>query len=344
MSKLYTTLKDISNDYGFDFTQEQLITENEYPILISKHYLNLIDKADYQNDPIWKQCIPDEKELYDTPINAVSEDPLSEELQMPVPRLIHRYRDRAVLLSSNRCTTHCRFCFRKRYWKYDVAEKDISTEELDSIRQYLNHTPEIKEILVSGGDPLILSTNKLKEILDTLYSVGSIEIVRIATRVPVTLPELISKDKIEILASFQGLWLITHFNHPNELNNISMNKCKEIILSGIPILNQTVLLKDINDSAIILEDLFRTLVKNRIKPYYLFHVDPVKGVTHFTTGIKKGLDIIKYFRENLSTLATPFFAIDLPEGGGKVSLMPNYKYNDKYQSIDNKRYIKYYTE
>ena len=339
LKELLRTPADVSDYLKIKLSESAAEVAKHYPILASAYYLDLIDKTKLQNDPIWKQVIPSIEELNHS--GTDSEDPLYEEPQMPVNRLIHRYKDRAVLLSTNRCTMQCRFCFRKRYWKSDSYRKDISDKELNTICKYLTATPDIKEILLSGGDPLILDDTRLKYILDKLYAVGNIEIVRIATRVPVTLPKRITDNLSDMFSKYPGLWFITHFNHPKEVNKDSMEACSRIIKAGIPILNQTVLLKGVNDCSDILEELFRLLIKNRIKPHYLFHVDPVKGVNHFSTGIQKGLDILKEFRSTLSSLAVPHFAIDLPEGGGKVSLQPDYKIDDKYPSIGNKKLISY---
>ncbi|MCP4177584.1 MAG: KamA family radical SAM protein [bacterium] len=336
---IYTSLTQLEKKLNIQ--KNLYAVENKYPLLISDYYLSLIVPEKGSNDPIWKQCMPNPKELDDT---SSSFDPLAEEEQMPVRKLIHRYTDRAVLLTSSRCSTQCRFCFRKRYWKSGADREDISDSELKNITDYLNTHQEIKEILLSGGDPLILSNKRLKYILDTIYSIKNIEIVRIASRIPVTLPSRINDDLVNLLSNYEGIWFVTHFNHPNELTTESLTACKKIISVGIPILNQTVLLKDINDKSEILEALFRKLVRNHIKPHYLFHVDPVQGVKHYATGIKKGLEILEFFRKNVSSIATPHFAIDLPEGGGKVSLQPNYKVNDKFQDINKIKLIKYYND
>jgi lysine 2,3-aminomutase len=291
LRSLLRTPSDVSDYLNVNLPEEVTEVVKHYPILTSPYYLSLIDKNNLQNDPIWKQVIPSIEEL-NSHCNA-SEDPLYEEPQMPVDRLIHRYKDRAVLLSTNRCTMQCRFCFRKRYWKSNSSRQDISDIELSRICSYLKQNNDIKEILLSGGDPLILGNSRLKEILDRLYATGNIEVVRIATRIPVTLPERISNSLVNILAEYPGLWFVTHFNHPNEVIENSIKACKKIIKAGIPILNQTVLLKGINDNSETLEALFRLLIKNRIKPHYLFHVDPVKGVSQFSTGIEKRILLIK---------------------------------------------------
>jgi len=337
LTESFTSLKEIPK--SFNIPRELLEVEKIYPVLISKYYKKLINPQLGINDPLWKQCIPSVEEISDY---TSSEDPLTEEKQMPVSRLIHRYKDRAVILVTSRCTTYCRFCFRKRYWKFDNNLKDITNSEIDKIKEYLDANYQIKDLLISGGDPLTLTNKKIHNLFLKLTEVKSLETIRLATRVPVTMPSRIDDELITILSQFNGLWLVTHFNHPNEITSESMTACKKIISSGIPILNQTVLLKGVNDDEMILENLFRKLAKNRIKPHYLFHVDPIKGAKHFATGTNKGLDIMRYFRSSLSSIATPTFAIDLPEGCGKVSLQPSYETEDGYLSIDGDKIVKYY--
>lgn len=340
--KFFTTLKEIEKELRIKISKDICAVEKEYPVLVSEYYLNLINKNNIPNDPIWKQCIPTISELND---NASDEDPQCEKKYIPTPKLIHRYKDRALLLTTTRCATQCRFCFRKRHWKEGTNRQDITDSELKNAVRYLQAHPEIKEILLSGGDPLILSNNRLDSILRAVYSIKTIEVVRIASRVVVTNPSRINSGLLKTLSKYSGVWLVTHFNHPNEVTLESMAACKKIISSGVPILNQTVLLKGINDNPAILEELFRSLIKNKIKPHYLFHIDPVTGVKHFATGIEKGLGILKYFRRNLSSIATPHFSIDLPEGGGKVSLQPSYsKDNFLFESVEEEKLISYYPE
>ncbi len=340
--KFFYSLKDIEENLCVKIPKDLYAVEKEYPVLVSEYYLNLINKNNIPDDPIWKQCIPDISELSDS---TSDEDPQCEKKYISVPKLIHRYKDRALLLVTTRCTTQCRFCFRKRYWKQGTARQDISDNELKNAINYLKTHPEIKEVLLSGGDPLILSNSKLDYILNAVCSTGTIEVVRIASRVPVTNPARINDGFVKMLSKYDGVWVVTHFNHPNEVTHESMDACKKIISAGIPVLNQTVLLKGINDNPEVLEKLFRSLIKNKIKPHYLFHVDPVKGVKHFATGIEKGLEILRYFRKNLSSVATPHFSIDLPEGGGKVSLQASYsKDGISFESVDEKGIITYYPE
>ncbi len=332
------SVKEAAVYLGIELPHDLLEVEKEYPVIVSPYYLNLIDKKDPFNDPIWKISMPSTQELLD---QSAENDPLSEEEQMAVPRLIHRYDDRVVMLTTNRCPMLCRFCFRKRKWKNGNKWSDISEEEVDQICSYLKGNPQVSEILISGGDPLMLGNKRLNSILEKLSAVESIDVIRIATRIPVTMPMRLEPELIEILSAYPQVWLVTHFNHPNELTQQSLDACRAVTRSGIPILNQAVLLKGVNDDEKVLEELFRALVKNRIKPHYLFHVDPVRGVTHFATGINKGLDIIKSFRKSLGSIAVPHFAIDLPEGGGKVALQPDYTKDGKFITI-NDNTIDYY--
>ncbi|HBM17240.1 MAG TPA: KamA family radical SAM protein [Lentisphaeria bacterium] len=340
MERLISNLKKVSEALGIELPQEIYEAEKHYPFLISSYYLNLIDKTQLSSDPIFLQSFPSEHELEQNEL--LSEDPQDEQKHSPLPKLIHRYRDRALILTTNRCSTFCRFCFRKRRWKKGIHKEDISDEELSKIASYLKTNNEIEEVLLSGGDPLMLSNARLKAILDVIVRIKNIKTVRIASRIPVTLPERITKTLSKLLGSYSNLWFVTHFNHPRELTSESMRACRVLTSAGIPMLNQTVLLKGINDSPEVLRILFRTLIENKIKPYYLFHIDPVCGVAHFSTGILKGLEIMRYFRKNLSGIATPQFAIDLPEGGGKINLQPSYSADNKFfESIEGGKIIKY---
>lgn len=324
---------------GVELPGDVLEVEKEYPVFISEYYLNLIDRNDPINDPVWKQCMPSAEELR---ADQLVEDGLGEEPQSPLPHMIHRYYDRVVVLATGRCAMRCRFCFRKRTWRNGAGLDELSNGELDEICCYLAGNPQVREVLVSGGDPLMLSTSRLEHIVRRLFAVKSIETVRIGSRVPVTLPERIDDELVDMLGDFPGIWLMTHFNHPRELTAAAAEACKKFIRRGIPVLNQTVLLKGINDDAVVLEELFRGLVKIRVKPHYLFHVDPIKGAGHFATGIECGLNMLRVFRSRLSSLAVPTFAIDLPEGGGKVALQPDYSAGNCFKSINGGN-IPYYT-
>ncbi len=324
---------------GIAVTPEMAQVAQVFPVKVSAHYASLIDPAKGMSDPIARQCLPDPAELADL---DSSFDPLHEAKQMPVPRLIHRFPDRAVLLASGKCATFCRFCFRKRLWRKGESLRDLTIDELTQVVSYLRQHPEVKEILISGGDPLMLNDQLFIHILNTLDALPSLDILRIATRLVVTDPDQVSDTKIATIAQSKKTWLVTHFNHPAELHPKALAVCQKFSSQGVPVLNQTVLLKGVNDQPEILEILLRNLIKHRIKPHYLFHLDPVQGVRHFETGIESGLAALRHFRTHLSSLAVPQFAIDLPEGGGKVNLQNDYADNlGRYPDIWEKKWIKY---
>lgn len=317
---------------------EWMAVDKLYPVLANSYYLGLIDRNRGAEDPVGRQILPDMAELKD---ESSEFDPLAEAEQMIAPRMIRRFYDRVVVLVTAKCAGHCRFCFRKRLWKADAELNDVSDDELASMAAALKAHPEIEEVLLSGGDPMMLADERLIEIIRVFSGLEQIKVIRLGTRIPVMLPGRITDQLAEKLAEFDKLWVLTHFNHPNEVTEESGAACRKLISRGIWTLNQTVLLKGVNDSPEILEQLFRKLLAIKVKPHYLFHVDPVRGVRHFATGIEPGLEVLRYLRGRLSSLGTPTFAIDLPEGGGKVALQPNYEENGGFWDIHNKKLIKY---
>ena len=229
---------------------------------------------------------------------------------------------------------HCRFCFRKRLWQKNSEKIGvISDKELADAVAYLNKNPQINEILLSGGDILILKDEIIEKIIDQIKTVSSIDTIRLASRLPVTLPARITDKFVKMLQKKENIWLVTHFNHNNELTEKARCACSKLIKAGIPVLNQSVLLKGINDNPDIIANLCKKLVAAKIKPLYLFHVDPIKSVTHFATGVDAGIKLMRQIRE-LSSLAMPIFAIDLPNGGGKVPLWPDYRQNNNYIALN----------
>ena len=307
------------------------VTER-YPVKVSDYYLSLIREMD---DPIWRQCMPDARELENP--EHLCDDGLGEHGQSPCARLIHRYPDRAVIYTTNRCFSYCRFCFRKRFWKSGNTESSITDRELGDILAYLEAHHEIKDVLLSGGDVLTLPDERVVFLLKKLFAAGGVECIRLCTRTPVVQPDRITDKLAEMLGQFPSLWVVTHFNHPAELTDAAMGSCRKLRRQGIPLLNQSVLLKGVNDDHDTLCTLFRGLVRNGIKPLYLFHCDPILGTAHFATGVERGLALLREFRRDLGSIATPFFAIDLPEGGGKVCLQPDYHAGNQpgvYQAID----------
>lgn len=290
-----------------------------YPLLISPYYLSLIDPLDPE-DPIKKQAIPTIDELFD---ETGVRDPLEEEEDEVAPGLVHRYPDRALLITTNFCTTYCRHCTRKRLLGKGGTIKIY--KEFGRVLDYLREHSEITDIILSGGDPLTLPLPKLKFILDGLKTIPSIEVVRIGSRVPVTLPmRLFDEELLSLLSRYDFLWLNTHFNHPKEITEYSRKAILNLLRCGIPVNNQTVLLKGVNDDVEIMRELFKGLLRIKVRPYYLFHCDPTKGVSHFRTSVYKGIEIIEGLRGHISGLAIPTYVVDIPHGGGKVPLMPNY--------------------
>lgn len=290
---------------------------SRFPMLATPYYMSLIREW-AETDPIFRQIAPHPAEI-DPDWNG-DPDALDEERQSPVPRLIHRYPNRAVLLVTDACAVRCRHCLRKRRWHF--GEATISKHELDAATQYLRHTPDINEVLVSGGDPLTLETPQLQHLLTTLKSVPNVRVLRIGTRIPAVLPQRITNELCDMLQRFDGLWCATHFNHPHELTPEAVAACRRMLAAGVPMVNQTVLLRGVNDSVDTLRELCLRLLESGVKPYYLFHGDPIDGTRHFRTGLRPALDIARELARTLSGLAMPQLALDLPGGQGKVVLNP----------------------
>jgi lysine 2,3-aminomutase len=284
---------------------------SRYPMRINPYYLGLIKE---KGDPFYAQAVPDTREITD---QKGYEDPLNEEGLSPVPGLTHKYPDRVLFLVSSRCAMYCRFCNRKR----KVGKPSMVTKE--SIREgiaYIRKTTKIRDVLLSGGDPLLLSDRELNRILSEIRPIPHVEIIRIGTRVPCTLPQRITPELVNMLRAFHPLYINTHFNHPAEITMEATLACASLADAGIPLGCQTVLLKGVNDDPSVMRSLMEKLVSTRVRPYYLFQADLARGTSHFWTPVKKGLEIISYLREHASGLCVPHYAIDLPGGGGKVVL------------------------
>jgi lysine 2,3-aminomutase len=298
---------------GFNRKDINLVSKT-YPMFINQYYFNVI-KSDIC---LLKQAIPDKKEIE---CNKGHADPLDEENLSPVPGLTHKYPDRVLFLVSGRCAMYCRFCNRKR----KVGLPSMVTDE--SIREglrYIRATKTIRDVLLSGGDPLLLSDERLENILSELRAIDHVEIIRIGSRVPCTLPQRITPGLLNILKKYHPLYINTHFNHPLEITPESSLACKMIADAGIPLGCQTVLLKGVNDDIATISDLMRRLLAIRVKPYYLFQADLVKGTSHFWTPLSKGVEIMAGLQGNISGFGIPKFVIDLPGGGGKIPLLPEY--------------------
>lgn len=290
-----------------------------YPFSITPYYLSLIDKQN-PRDPIRLQCTPSKEE--EILSFELQDDPLSEEKDTVMPGLVHRYPDRALVTLTDMCPVYCRHCTRKREWRKGQWVR--SKDELEMIYRYIASHREIRDVILSGGDPFILSTERLEDILKHLRDIPHVEIIRIGTRCPVFLPQRIDDGLVAMLKKYRPIWLNTHFNHPNEITDESSRACDRILCGGIPVNNQTVLLKGINDDAQTMIRLCQGLLKIGVRPYYLFQCDPVTGTGHFRTSIDKGLEIIKAMRGFTSGLAVPTYVVDGLEGQGKVPLQPEY--------------------
>ncbi len=300
--------------YPFEMDKIREVTDR-YPMLISPYYLRLIRQP---GDPFWKQAVPDAEELMDRDGMI---DPLAEEAFSPVPNITHRYPDRVLFTVSNRCAMYCRFCTRKRKTgkMFPVNDKTI-----EGGLAYIRNHSHIRDVLVSGGDPLLLEDDELAEILDGLRSIPHVEIIRIGSRVPCTLPHRITANLAAVLRRFHPVYINTHFNHPDEITNEAAHACSILSDAGIPLGCQTVLMKGVNDSPGVMKKLMQKLLTIRVRPYYIHHMDITCGTAHFRTSIKAGLRIIEALRGHTSGMCVPHYVLDLPGGGGKVPITPEH--------------------
>lgn len=308
------------------FTEPELeamgALEGEYKLAIPPYYFSLIDPAD-PADPIRLQSVTSPLEA-ENPSGYELTDPLDEDKDMPVPGLTHRYPDRVLIVTTHVCTMYCRFCTRKRTTMVRDGWDAISRDD-ERMIEYIREHGEIRDVIVSGGDPLTLAPARLKFFLDHLKAIPHVDVVRIGTRVPVTLPQRLLDDSlVELLASAEKVWIQTHFNHPREITPEAELACKRLLRAGMPVNNHSVLLKGVNDDLATMRELMRGLLRIKVRPYYIFHCDPVIGAGHFRTSVLKGLEIMEGLRGHMSGLGVPTYVVDSPHGGGKIPLMPNY--------------------
>jgi lysine 2,3-aminomutase len=292
----------------------------KFPLSITPYYLSLIDKEDYQTDPILKQAFPDPRELMVSKYDK--SDPLAEDKDSPVTGITHRYPDRLLFLISNTCSMYCRHCTRKR--KVGDVDSIPSKTEIQEGIKYIKKTHEVRDILLSGGDPFMLPTDYLDWILTELQKIPHVEVIRIGTRVPAVLPYRITDELVEMLKNHHPIWINTQFNHPRELTASAKESIKKLADAGIPLGNQSVLLAGVNDCPRIMKKLVQKLVENRVRPYYLYQCDLSEGLTHFRTPVGKGIQIMEHLIGHTSGFAIPRYVIDAPGGGGKIPVMPNY--------------------
>jgi len=309
---------------GIEFNEiekaELKLTFKKFPLSITPYYLSLIDKSNFKNDPIFKQAFGGIEEL--TTLQSELKDPLSEEGDSPVEGITHRYPDRILFHVSNICSMYCRHCTRKR----KVGDVDFvpSKDQLQKGIQYISDNPMVRDVLLSGGDPLMLPDSKIDWLLHEISKIPHVEIIRIGTRMPVVLPYRITDNLVSILKKYHPLWINTHFNHPKEITASSKEALAKLADGGLPLGNQSVLLADVNDCPRIMKSLLHKLVQNRVRPYYLYQCDLSEGLSHFRTPIGKGIEIMESLVGHTSGFARPTYVIDAPGGGGKIPVMPNY--------------------
>lgn len=315
------TVEDLKNIVPLTQEEEEGVVKclETLRMAITPYYLSLIDIND-PHDPVRKQAIPMGFELHKS--SCEEADPLHEDGDSPVPGLTHRYPDRALLLVTDQCSMYCRHCTRRRF--AGQHDSSLPTRQIDNAIDYIAKTPVIRDVLISGGDPLLLSDDKLEYIIKRLREIPHVEIVRIGSRTPVVMPQRITEDLVNMLKKYHPIWLNTHFNHPNEITEDSRRACELLANAGIPLGNQSVLLRGVNDCVHVMKKLVNELVKIRVRPYYIYQCDLSMGLSHFRTPVSKGIEIIEGLRGHTSGFCVPTFVVDAPGGGGKTPVMPNY--------------------
>ena len=286
---------------------------------ITPYYLSLIDPND-PNDPVRRQCIPTGAETHIAAADLL--DPLHEDEDSPTPGLTHRYPDRVLFLITDMCSMYCRHCTRRRF----AGQKDDESpsERIEKALEYIEKTEEVRDVLLSGGDALMVSDKKLEYIIQRLRAIPHVEIVRLGTRTPVVCPQRITPELCDMLKKYHPIWVNTHFNHPNEVTPEAVAACERLANAGVPLGNQSVLLRGVNDCVHVMKRLVHLLVKTRVRPYYIYQCDLSMGLEHFRTPVSKGIEIIEGLRGHTSGFAVPTFVVDAPGGGGKTPVMPQY--------------------
>ncbi len=325
--QLRHSIRDISTfekvtGIKFEPDERELLerTVAKFPLSITPYYLSLIDTDDYRNDPFFKQSFPSPMELIIEKYDM--RDPLAEDKDSPVPGITHRYPDRVLFHVSNICSMYCRHCTRKR--KVGDVDSIPTKDEIIKGIEYIKNTPAVRDVLLSGGDPFMLSDEYLDWILTELRKIPHVEVIRIGTRMPVVLPYRITDGLVEVLKKHHPLWINTQFNHPRAITESSKESLRKLADAGIPLGNQSVLLAGVNDCPRIMKKLVHRLVQNRVRPYYLFQCDLSEGLSHFRTPVGKGIEIMESLIGHTSGFAVPTYVIDAPGGGGKIPVMPTY--------------------
>lgn len=315
------TLEDLKKYVSLTPEEEEGVkkTLQTLRMAITPYYISLIDPEN-PNCPVRKQAVPTGKETYQSPADLL--DPLHEDEDSPVPGLTHRYPDRVLLLITDMCSMYCRHCTRRRFAGQKDAESAV--DRIDRAIEYIAKTPQVRDVLLSGGDALMVSDERLEYIISRLRQIPHVEIVRIGSRTPVVCPQRITDNLVNMLKKYHPIWLNTHFNHPQEVTKEATEACAKLANAGIPLGNQTVLLRGVNDCVNTMKKLMHELVKMRVRPYYIYQCDLSMGIEHFRTPVSKGLEIIEGLRGHTSGYAVPTFVVDAPGGGGKTPVMPQY--------------------
>ena len=320
LSQRLNSIEDFEKIISLTDSERQALGQRGlFRVDITPYFASLMD-PDNPDDPVRKQIIPTAGEI--NPFIGEMEDSLAEDAHSPVPGLVHRYPDRVLMLVTTQCASYCRYCTRSRI--VGDPSQTFSSKDFEAQLDYLRQTPQVRDVLLSGGDPLTLAPKVLERLLTALREIPHIEIVRIGSRVPVFMPQRVTDDLCETLQKFHPVWLNIHVNHPNEITAELAQACDKLSRAGIPLGNQAVLLAGINDDPFIQRKLVHDLVRIRVRPYYLYQCDLVHGAGHFRTPIGKGIEIIESLRGHTSGFAIPTYVVDAPGGGGKIPLNPNY--------------------
>ncbi len=339
-----TTIEDLKKVVNLTEQEEQGVNDilGTLRMGITPYYAALMDQND-PNCPVRLQAIPSGLELEKG--EADMEDPLSEDVDSPVPGLTHRYPDRVLLLITDMCSMYCRHCTRRRF--AGQQDKEQPVDRIDQAIEYIRNTPEVRDVLLSGGDCLLVSDERLEYIISKLREIEHVEIIRLGSRTPVVLPQRITPALVEMLKKYHPIWLNTHFNHSKEITPEAKEALALLANAGVPLGNQSVLLRGINDCVHVMRDLVHNLVRNRVRPYYIYQCDLSMGIEHFRTPVAKGLEIIEGLRGHTSGYAVPTFVVDAPGGGGKIPVMPSYMISQSPHKVILRNYegvITTYTE
>ncbi len=315
------TLEDLKKYISLTAEEEEGVkkTLTTLRMAITPYYLSLINPDD-PHDPVRKQCIPTGAETHQAAADLL--DPLHEDEDSPTPGLTHRYPDRVLFLITDMCSMYCRHCTRRRF--AGQTDNECGADRIEKALEYIEKTESVRDVLLSGGDALMVADKKLEYIISRLRAIPHVEIIRLGTRTPVVCPQRITPELCEMLKKYHPVWLNTHFNHPNEVTPESSRACEMLANAGVPLGNQSVLLRGVNDCVHVMKHLVQELVKIRVRPYYIYQCDLSMGLEHFRTPVSKGIEIIEGLRGHTSGYCVPTFVVDAPGGGGKTPVMPQY--------------------